>query len=325
MQRSFSLLSPPKTVDIIFALRYNRGMKCFICPRKCGADRDNETGFCGEKSLPRVAYAAPHYYEEPVISGTKGSGAVFFSGCNLRCCYCQNSEINCGGVGEEMTDDRLYAEFCRLAELGVHNINLVTAAHFAPQIVPALSRFKANYALPVVYNSSGYESVSALKMLDGLVDVYLPDYKYVTPEIALRLSRAADYPSVARAAIAEMLRQQPRLVFEREGEPCSETDEGALIKKGVIIRHLVLPSYKNESIAVLRDVAENFSGAAVSVMRQYTPQFNRGAAELNRRVTSYEYNCAVNEAVRQGLRGFMQGGASASAKYTPDFTGKNDK
>lgn len=292
--------------------------ECRLCPRQCGIDRDIQIGYCGEKSAIRVARIAPHHFEEPPISGTRGSGTVFFSGCPLHCVFCQNKDISkSGGVGKKMSESELYEEIVKLLATGVHNLNLVTATHFVPQIVPILKRLKADGALsvPVVYNSSGYESVETLRMLDGLVDIYLPDFKYASSELAKKYSGAPDYPEVAKAAIAEMLRQVGKFEYF-ENEP-------KLLKKGVIVRHLVLPACRQDSIDALQALSETVpvDEILLSLMSQYTPEFalDTPYKELHRRVTSFEYSSVVKEAERLGFDGFVQEKSSASAKYTPDF------
>ncbi len=275
---------------------------CSKCPRQCDLDKGR---FCGADKL-KVALITPHYYEEPVISGSNGSGAVFFSGCNLRCCYCQNMPISRGQKGEYYSEDRLIEEILKLQQSGVHNINLVTATHFIVEVAAVLKKLKPLLHIPVVYNSSGYEG--DLSVLNGLVDVYLPDFKYMDANIAARYSAAPDYPEVAKRAINQMTEQVGEVVIE-----------DGLIKKGVIIRHLVLPGHRNDSIKIMEYIAEHFPTAYVSVMSQYTPEFNIGPKELGRRVTSFEYNSVVDRAAALGLKGFMQERSSASAIFTPEF------
>lgn len=248
----------------------------------------------------------PHYFEEPCISGTNGSGAIFFSGCNLRCCYCQNRPISHGLKGEDYTVERLADEIYTLQKSGVHNINLVTAAHIVDLVASALKSVKPHLAVPIVYNSSGYEG--DISCLDGLVDVYLPDFKYYDGTLAARYSLAPDYPEVAQRTIMEMVRQVGAVKME-----------DGLIKKGVIIRHLVLPGCRHDSIRIMEYIGANFPDAYVSIMSQFTPQFNVGHSELNRKVTSFEYNSVVDYAAKLGLRGFMQGRTSADKAFTPEF------
>ena len=295
--------------------------ECKLCPRQCNIDRDEKIGFCGENSTVRVARIAPHMFEEPPISGTRGSGTVFFSGCPLHCVFCQNKDISrVGGAGKEMSSDELYAEIVKLLETGVHNLNLVTATQFVPQIVPVLKKLKANgdLCVPVVYNSSGYEKVETLKMLDGLVDIYLPDFKYFSPELAKKYSGAPDYPEVARAAIAEMFRQVGKYEYFEQ--------EPSLLKKGLVIRHLVLPACRQDSINALRELSSFLPVEEVllSLMSQYTPEFalDTPYKELHRKLTSFEYSSVVEEAERLGFDGFIQSKSSANAQYTPDFKQK---
>ncbi len=275
---------------------------CNKCPRKCDLDKGR---FCGTEKL-KVALIMKHFYEEPCISGKNGSGAIFFSGCNLRCCFCQNMPVSRGQKGEIYSEQRLIDEILKFQDGGVHNINLVTAAHLKDEVAKVLAAVKPRLNIPVVYNSSGYEG--DLSVLDGLVDVYLPDFKYFDSSIAAKYSAAPDYPEVAKRVIKQMIGQVGEV----------EIKDG-LIKKGVIIRHLVLPGHRADSIKIVEYIAENFPSAYVSIMSQYTPEFNVGPSELNRRVTSFEYNSVVNRAAELNLRGFMQERTSASKVYTPEF------
>lgn len=287
----------------------NNGI-CKLCPRECGVDRNAKKGACGAKNEIRIAKIMLHRGEEPCISGRKGSGAIFFSGCALKCVFCQNATISRENAGKIFTENEFIKSIYDLCERGAHNINLVTAGHYLNQIVPVLEKIKHKLPVPVVYNTSAYEKAEQIKRLDGLVDVYLPDYKYFSQELAKKYSSASDYPSVARACIKEMLRQQPQCVFE-----------DGLIKKGVIIRHLVLPTCKNDSLAVIEDIAKNFVGAQISIMRQYTPSFNLSDfPELNRKITSYEYGVVVKRADELDLVGFLQEKGCETDEFTPDFT-----
>lgn len=284
---------------------------CTLCPRQCHADRTKQPGFCGGTDSLRAARAMLHHWEEPVISGTNGSGAVFFSGCALQCRFCQNSVISAGMAGKDITPERLTAIFLELQEQGAHNINLVTAGHFLPWVIAALRAAKPQLRIPVVYNSGGYELPETLRMLEGLVDIYLPDFKFFDPETALHYANAPDYPEIAEAALSEMLRQT--------GAPVSE---GGLLKKGCIVRHLVMPGHRHESIALLRHLSERFGTEAflLSLMAQYTPMHTDAEyRELNRRITKMEYNSVLNEAQRLGFQGFWQDKSAASDSYTPDF------
>ena len=292
---------------------------CNLCPRKCNIDRQNgRLGYCREGDELRVARIAPHYFEEPPISGSRGSGTVFFSGCSLGCVFCQNKDISRrGGSGEIISDEELCEKILQLQEQGVHNINLVTASHFLHRLVPIIERLKSNGQLkiPIVYNSSGYESTDSLRRLDGLVDVYLPDFKYCSTELAEKYSAAPDYPSVAEKAIAEMYRQVGKYEYSKE--------EPSILCRGIIVRHLVLPSCRADSISVLKRLAEIVPSKDIllSLMSQYTPDFAMSSPykELHRRITTFEYDKVVKEAERLGFDGFIQARSSASAGFTPDF------
>ena len=286
-------------------------MTCRLCPRNCG---DRARGFCGQGAAAAVALVEGkpymlHRFEQPVIAGTRGSGAIFFVGCNLRCVYCQNADISRGrGASVTLDENDLSALFSEAAAVG-DTLSLVTAAHFIAPVSRALQAVRDKLRVPVVYNSSGYESVSSLRLLDGLIDVYLPDFKHVDAQRAARYSHAADYPQVARAAIAEMYRQVGAAKV-RDG----------LLRRGMLVRHLVLPGGREEGAAVMREIAALAPGALVSVMRQYTPAFCPDAyPELKRRVTSFEYATVVNEAARLHLGGFMQGKGCESKAFTPAF------
>ena len=268
----------------------------------------------------RVSRIAPHFYEEPPISHQNGSGTVFFAGCNLRCVFCQNKNISQGErIGKEYSQGELIDAIVKLQESGVHNINLVTPTHFALQIAKMLEEMKKRSLLcvPVVYNSSGYESVGTLKMLDGLVDIYMPDLKYFSSELSAKYSAAPDYFEVASSAIVEMLRQRGRFKY-------SDTDQ-SLLSSGVIVRHLVLPSHRKDSIDALTHLEALIdpSDVLISLMSQYTPDFalDTPFTELHRRITSFEYNSVCSAALSLGFDGFMQARTSASAVYTPDFEG----
>ena len=291
---------------------------CTLCPRKCNIDRSESTGFCREGSTMRISRIAPHYYEEPPISHKNGSGTIFFSGCNLRCVFCQNKSISQGErIGKEYSQSELIDAILALQESGVHNINLVTPTHFARQIADLLTHMKARdlLCIPVVYNSSGYESLDTLRMLDGLIDVYMPDIKYFSSELSAKYSSAPDYFEVASQAIVEMLRQRGRYQYSPQ--------DSNLLSSGVLIRHLVLPSHRKDSIQALTRLAELIDPADVliSIMSQYTPNFalDTPYPELHRRITSFEYTSVCNAATALGFDGFMQSRSSASSVYTPDF------
>ena len=294
-------------------------MLCNICPRKCNIDRSKNIGFCYEKDTVRISRIAPHLYEEPPISGKKGSGTVFFAGCNLRCVFCQNKDISQGArIGKEYSKKELIEALIVLQESGVHNINLVTPTHFALQIKEVLEEMKKQGLLhvPVVYNSSGYESVETLKALDGLIDIYMPDIKYFSSELSAKYSSAPDYFDIASKAIAEMLRQRGHYKY-------NGTEDG-LLTSGVLIRHLVLPSHRKDSINALTKLAEIIppSDVLISLMSQYTPEFALDSpySELHRRITSFEYNSVCDAALKLGFDGFMQARSSASSVYTPKFS-----
>lgn len=287
---------------------------CTLCPRACHADRlGGAKGYCGMDSTIRAARAALHMWEEPCISGMKGSGAVFFSGCGLRCCFCQNREIAIGNCGKEITAERLSDIFLELEGQGAANLNLVTGAHYVPQILNALERAKSRgFSLPVVYNSSGYESVKTLRLLEGYVDVYLPDFKYIEPELAWKFSRAKNYPETAKAAIEEMVNQTGPCIFDEEG----------YIKKGTIVRHLILPGHTKNSIKVLEYLHQTYgNNIYISIMNQYTPIYvQENFPELNRKVTRREYNKVLDAAFCLGLEnGFFQEGETAQESFIPAF------
>lgn len=284
-------------------------MICNQCPRKCNVDRTREEGYCKSPEEFRLSRAALHFWEEPCISGKNGSGAVFFSGCNLGCLFCQNYEISHENKGMTVSDDGLIKIFENLIEQGANNINLVNPTHYAVQLATLLKKYKPS--VPVVYNSSGYESAETLKMLDGLVDIYLPDFKYIRNDKALKYSRAEDYPEVAMRALEEMYLQRGKTEF----------DENGIMKKGMIIRHLILPSNTNSSLKILDFINEKFPNAYVSLMAQYTPCNDLSAVpELDRKITEREYNKVVDYALNLGMdKIFIQSGESADEKFIPDF------
>ena len=251
-------------------------------------------------------------WEEPPVSGTRGSGTVFFSGCNLRCVFCQNKKISRSPSGRIYTEDELCDAFFRLESEGAHNINLVTPTHYTETLARVLEKAKPRLKIPVVWNSGGYESVKTLKALEGLVDVYLPDFKYFSSELSERYSFAPDYFEVASAAVTEMYRQTGNVSLD-----------GGLIKKGVIVRHLLLPGHRRDSIRIVEELAKLLptDGVHLSLMRQFTPDFvdREKYPELARRVTSFEYDSVVKRASDLGFNGYTQTADSASAAYTPDF------
>lgn len=287
---------------------------CSLCPRECHVNRENKKrGYCGMDSRIYAARAALHMWEEPCISGEKGSGAVFFSGCGLRCIFCQNREIAIGKDGKEISVEKLGEIFLNLEKQGAANINLVTGAHYVPQIREALSIAKEKgLSIPVVYNSSGYEKVETLKLLEGYVDVYLPDFKYMEASLAEAFSNAPDYPEMAKKAIEEMVRQIGNCVFNEEG----------YIEKGTIVRHLILPGHTVNSKKVL-DYLHNTYGNKIfiSIMNQYTPVYEQKVyRELNRKVTEREYKKVLDHALEIGVEnGFWQMGDTAKESFIPAF------
>lgn len=287
---------------------------CTLCPRECHVDRSSgKKGFCGMDGTIYLARAALHMWEEPCISGTKGSGAVFFSGCGLRCCFCQNHDIAIGSRGLAVSVERLGEIFLELKEKGAANINLVTGAHYVPQIMEALKLARMQgMDLPVVYNSSGYEKLETLKLLEGYVDIYLPDLKYMEPDLAQKFSHAPDYVERAKAAIKEMVRQSGSCQFGEDG----------YIRRGTIVRHLILPGHTKNSRKVLRYLHETYGEEIyISIMNQYTPVREFGEfKELNRKVTKREYEKVLDAAVEMGIQnGFIQEGETASESFIPEF------
>ena len=292
-------------------------MKCDLCPRKCLVDRKKgEKGICGQTENLKVARAALHFWEEPCISGDAGSGAVFFSGCPLHCVFCQNENIANGTVGKEISLERLVDIFLELQEKEANNINLVTPGHFVPQIVKALDQAKKEgLTLPVVYNTSSYETVDTIRMLDGYVDIYLPDFKYMSPVLSKKYSHAPDYAEVAKAAIAEMVRQTGKAVFVNG-------DEDNLILRGTIVRHLTLPGCMEDSMQILKYLHETYGDTIyISIMNQFTPLSNlEKYPELNRKITDEEYEALVDYAIEIGIEnGFIQEGDTAEESFIPAF------
>lgn len=290
---------------------------CQLCPRRCGADREaGKMGYCGVGAKVRIARAALHLWEEPIISGTRGSGTIFFSGCNLRCVFCQNREVSHNGKGRELDVRELGEKMLSLQQQGAHNINLVTPSHYANEIIAALRRVRSKLYIPVVYNCGGYESVETIDALEGLVDIYMPDIKYFSPALSRDYSGAEDYFEVARAALLRM--------YAQVGRP--EMTESGMMSRGVLVRHLVLPGCRKDSIAILGELAEMFAPGDIllSLMSQYTPEFVPDDCpydNLKRRITSLEYESVVNEMQRLGFEGFVQSRTSATSAYTPKFEG----
>lgn len=290
------------------------GTPCTQCPRRCAIPReDGVRGYCGAPWELRIARAALHPWEEPCISGSRGSGTVFFSGCNLRCVFCQNREVSHELLGQSVTPRELEDILLRLQEEGAHNINLVTPTPYVLQLIPVLERVKPRLSIPILYNTGGYESADTLRLLEGLVDIYLPDFKYLDPALARTYSDAPDYPEVAQSALAEMLRQCPHPSFDGDG----------LLQTGVVLRHLVLPGQRRDSIRLLRMLAERFGNDAflLSLMNQYTPEFamHTPYPDLHRRLTTFEYESVCREADSLGFRGYTQSRDAATSGYTPNF------
>jgi len=292
----------------------NKYENCLLCPRKCGINRSTgQTGVCGVSSEIKVARAALHYWEEPCISGKRGSGAVFFSGCSLHCVFCQNREISDGKEGKVISKERLSDIFIELAGKGANNINLVTPGQYIPDIVWAVNDAKSRgMKLPIIYNTSGYENVTELKLLEGIVDVYLPDFKYMDSTLSARYSRAKDYPSVAKQALSEMVRQQPDVVID---------DATGLIQKGVIVRQLLLPGHVNDAKAVLKYLYDTYhEHVYISMMSQFTPIALKDYPEINRTVTRREYERLVDYALEIGItNAFIQEGDVAKDSFIPAF------
>lgn len=310
---------------------------CNLCPRRCGVDRTKSAGFCRQSDKIRIARADLHMWEEPCISGDAGSGAVFFSGCTLGCVFCQNHSIAAGSVGKTISTERLAEIFLELQDQKAWNINLVTAGHFAPQVVHALELAKSQgLHLPIVYNTSGYEKVETLRMFEGLVDIYLPDFKYLSTELAGVYSHAEDYPQVAKPALQEMVRQVGSAQFEivsgeNSGmvtdELLTDVDYGdselERMLRGVVVRHLVLPGHVEESKNVIRYLYEMYGERIyISIMNQYTPmpEIEEHYPELGRKITPQEYDEVVDYAIEIGVEnGFIQDGETAKDSFIPEF------
>lgn len=283
-------------------------MKCRLCPRRCNADREKLLGFCKSPMLPKVARADLHFWEEPPISGTKGSGTVFFSGCNLKCIYCQNYEVSRGNIGKEISVFRLSEIFKELEDRGAHNINLVSPTHYAYAIIEALKIYRPK--IPIVYNSSGYESVETLKMLEDFVDIYLIDYKYTESKKAEEYSAAPDYPKIVTEAIKECYRQKPECIIEK-----------GIMKKGVIVRHLVLPQNTKTAMEVFDFIYKNTPNAYFSLMSQYLP-FGEAVNHkvLGRKITQREYDKVVDYICGFDFQNvYIQERVSSSDKFIPPF------
>jgi len=286
-------------------------MKCNLCPRNCNVDRTTKLGFCNSPHLANVYRVGKHMWEEPCVSGTLGSGTVFFGGCNLRCRFCQNYQISRSGNGVALDDNQLAYLLQKVANSGVHNVNLVTPQHYSDVIARALSKVKHKLPVPVVYNTNSYESVGALSNLDGLIDVYLPDFKFVDSSLSQQLCGAANYFDVASKAVCEMLRQQPTNTFDANG----------ILQRGVIVRHLVIPGQTEDSKRVLDFLASVDKQMLVSVMSQFfVAQHDNDYPFLNRRLTQREYDNVVDYFFNVGLvNGYMQDVSSATEDYLPTF------
>ena len=284
---------------------------CELCARRCRVDRTSEkTGFCKSSDKPRITRAALHFWEEPIISGTRGSGTIFFSGCSLGCIYCQNYRISRAPVGREVTPDELAAEMLKLEKSGAHNINFVTPTHFAPSVAASIRAARVlGLSIPVVYNTGSYDTKETVRALDGLVDIYLPDLKYYRPESAERLSFAKNYPTVAREAIAEMVRQHPTPVIE-----------DGIMRSGVVVRVLLLPSHVAEAKLSVKYLYETYGdNVYVSLMNQYTPMQGM-TSPLDRTVTNAEYSELVTYAERIGVtNAFIQEGGTQKESFIPEF------
>ena len=290
---------------------------CTLCPRRCGADRAaGRTGFCGAGGTLKAARAALHYWEEPCISGTKGSGTVFFSGCTLKCCFCQNYPISAEGLGKEISVEHLAEIFLNLQEQGANNINLVTPDHYIPQIISAIDMARSrNFKLPFVYNCSGYETAEMIQLLDGYIDVYLPDFKFMSPDLSAKYSNAPDYPEHAKASISEMVRQC--------GGDQTRFDDDGIMQRGVIVRHLQLPDHLDDSKSIITYLYNTYKDSIyISIMNQYTPMpgIENRFPELGRTITPSEYDELVDYAIDIGVEnGFIQEGETAKESFIPAF------
>lgn len=292
--------------------------KCNQCPRQCNIDRNESVGFCQAPEKIVIGKAYLHMWEEPCISGNRGSGTVFFSGCSLGCVFCQNHAIAKGGVGKAVSKEQLVEVFLKLQEQGANNINLVTPSHYARQLVPVLEKSKAQgLHIPILYNTGGYDCVETLKMLEGLVDIYMPDFKYIDSGLSEKYSHAKNYYKVASLALEEMVRQQPECVFIKV-----PLEEELMMKKGVLVRHLILPGCIKDSKAVLKELYDKYHNRIYfSIMNQYTPlEQVRKFPELNRKVTRREYDSVIDYAISLGIENaYIQEGACAKESFIPDF------
>ncbi len=295
---------------------------CFLCPRACGADREGgKLGICHAPADFSVAKVMLHAWEEPCLVSCAGAGTIFFSGCNLRCIFCQNRAISRGGCGDILSEGELEKEIFSLIDRGASCIEFVTPTHYTDKLASLLARIKKDISVPVVWNSGGYESVESLRLLDGLIDIYMPDFKYFSPELSKKYSAADDYATVALDALREQLRQVGQCLYNKDG----------MLLRGVIVRHLILPSHRADSIAVLELIAREIGAENVilSLMGQYTPDFyidyelekgkNENFKNLRRRLTSFEYDSVLSRATDLGFDGYFQSLDSASKNFTPDF------
>lgn len=284
---------------------------CNLCPRRCGVNRYEKNGFCGAGAKILTAKATLHQWEEPCISYRNGAGTVFFSGCNLHCCYCQNNKISNELFSKPLTNRQLADVFLRLQDMGADNIELVTPTHFVSDIIKSLDIVKHKINIPVIYNSGGYELYKTIKILNCYIDIYMPDIKYFSPEVSERYSNAPDYFKYASSAVLAMTEQTGKNIFN---------EHGGLIK-GVLIRHLVLPNQRHDSMKILDWIAENIPDALVSIMNQYTPLefIDEKFSEIKRRVTKMEYNSVVRHAESLGINGYIQQKSAVGAEYVPDF------
>ena len=284
---------------------------CNICPRNCNVDRTSQMGFCSVGDSIRVSKAMLHHWEEPCISGENGSGAIFFSGCNLRCCYCQNYKISTQTFGKDITIEHLANIMISLQEQGANNINLVTTTHYTDKIIQTLDICKHKINIPIVYNCGGYEKLDTLKKLRNYVDIYLTDFKYYSSEMSKMYSKCEDYFKVTSKAILEMYHQQNELVYKDN-----------ILQKGLIIRHLVLPTGRHDSISILEWLSNNLdvSKFLLSLMSQYTPNENcKNYPKIDRRTSTFEYNSVLDKAIELNFKGYMQDRRSAKSEYTPNF------
>lgn len=284
---------------------------CNICPRNCNVDRTSQMGFCSVGDSIRVSKAMLHHWEEPCISGENGSGAIFFSGCNLRCCYCQNYKISTQTFGKDITIEHLANIMISLQEQGANNINLVTPTHYTDKIIQTLDICKHKINIPIVYNCGGYEKLDTLKKLRNYVDIYLTDFKYYSSEMSKMYSKCEDYFKVTSKAILEMYYQQNELVYKDN-----------ILQKGLIIRHLVLPTGRHDSISILEWLSNNLdiSKFLLSLMSQYTPNENcKNYPKIDRRTSTFEYNSVLDKAIELNFKGYMQDRRSAKSEYTPNF------